>query len=250
MIIYKFSMAERKLGYDFDDCIVDKTTHLRKTLTDKYSWKFKDRHFEGAEPPDSLLEPEYAQAWWDYVDNPQYIGQLKLCPEVLKSFPVIANFFGETWIWTARGSHLLPELNRFIKDYGLAPHISGFIVRTPEVKDILKYKVASAVVNGFNYAVEDTAQVAFCLGEVGIDVALMDTPRNRILSESAHIRRYNNSMEFANDLIEHGNPENLFAFHRNQIRERIKMEAAQNVRIFQSVRLPIGEESTQSVSSN
>ncbi|MCL4365707.1 hypothetical protein M1437_00590 [Patescibacteria group bacterium] len=205
-------MAERFLGIDFDNVIADTAPHMLQTLEVQYPGKFTSKSFE-PKTPDEELELEFSQIRGAYLRNTEHISSLPLCEGTPLALSILWNFFDRIDVISARWENQRPFLDKLLRTSGLSRNISSVFLRPRGVDDQSTVKVDVSRIAGINYAAEDNGMVAVNLAKEGIRVALIDRPWNKWVPNTTHVRRYEELVHFALDLILYKSPEELFSRH-------------------------------------
>lgn len=205
------------MGIDFDDTTVETTSLMKADFECWFAGEFSSAVFnEGTTDP--MLNAKFLAARWFYLRDVHNMPRLSLCAGVPEAFPILAQCM-RLHINTARWEDQELALSELLEKEGLLKYIHAKHLRPIGLEDQLtvKSRVAKAVL--MNYAAEDHGPLAINYAETGIKVALIDRPWNRRIPNSSNIRRYQELVDFAYDIVLHGSPKALFVAHRVEIED-------------------------------
>lgn len=206
-------MAERILGIDFDDTLVETTAYMRESFEERFPGRFDRRNYDRG--TDEMLGTDYSDERRVFLKNTGFISSLPLSQGAISAVSILWTHFDRIHINSARWEDQRPDIEKLLEEQKISKHIHSILLRPVDGGDQSTVKMEAAEKAGINYAIEDHTPLAVAFAEKGIKVALIDRPWNRkaVLS-SPNIKRYARILDFAFELISHGNPEELFAKHQ------------------------------------
>ncbi|MBI2330157.1 hypothetical protein HYU94_02105 [Candidatus Daviesbacteria bacterium] len=210
------------LGLDFDDTIVETTPAMKATFEWQYRGIFPSEFYEGKTPDSSLypdlftLYRQYSAARWGHMREASYITGIPPCGGVAEALSILNNFF-KIHLNTARWIDQGKVVERYLDSQGWLKYIHSMFFRQIGTEDQFVAKSRAASFAGISYAAEDHAPLITYFADNNIKVAAIDNPANRGIPNSANIIRVQGFIDFARAVEKHGDPEELFKVHANEL---------------------------------
>lgn len=211
------SESRHILGVDFDNVLANTNKGLKEYVEEVAPNQFSLYNFELPEPNGEFPE-DFLKLRTAYLKDPARLTVLSLHTKVGFALKLAERYYDEVLLITARRQTQEYPLRELLEDRHLLSHFSSMMLR-PEDKKPIDAKIDNALDAGITDMIDDDANIARRMANLGIRVGLVDRPEwNRWLPESDRVVRFGEFFDYSAKLVRHGSPEQMFAV-RNDYRQ-------------------------------